>query len=130
MSNNAPFMEHRVKPGDTLAKIAQAYYGDPRAYVKIAQANGLDPHRTLSEGVVLRIPTAQLGAAEDLEEIQVTAQRLPTSGASNAPVDPSTGVETVTVTASRLPPWATDWKTWALVAAGAWLLYNWLEENQ
>lgn len=128
MPNNAPFMEYRVKPGDTLAKIAQAYYGDPRAYVKIAQANGLDAHRQLPEGTVLRIPTAQLGAV-DLEEVQVTAQRLPTSGASNAPVDPTTGIETVTVSASRLPPWATDWKTWVLVGVGSWLLYNWLEEN-
>lgn len=122
------YMEYRVKPGDTLAKIAQAYYGDPRAYVRIAHANGLDPNRLLSEGVLLKIPTAQLGAAEDLEEIHVTAQRLPTSGASNAPVDPATGIETVTVTASRLPAWATDWKTWALAGVGLILLYNWMED--
>lgn len=128
--SNTPFMQHRVKPGDTLAKIAEAYYGDPRAFVRIAQANGLDPHRELSAGVVLRIPTAQLGATPDeLEEVQVTATRLPTSGASNAPVDPSTGVETVTVTASRLPAWTSDWKAWALIGVGALLLWNWIEEN-
>jgi hypothetical protein len=130
VGNDAAFMEYIVRPGDTLAKIATAYYGDPRAYVRIAQANGLSPHRELSEGIVLRIPTMRLGSpADELEEVSVTAQRLPSANASNTTIDPATGIETVTVEASRLPPWLMDWKTWVLAGVAGVILWNWLEDN-
>ncbi len=130
MDNGTPYMEYTVRPGDTLAKIAQAYYGDSRAYVRIAQANGLSPHRELSEGIILRIPTVQLGKpADELEEIQVTAQRIPTANAPNAPVDPTTGIETVTVQATRLPPWMLDWRTWVLAGVAGIIVWNLLEDE-
>lgn len=118
---------YTVRSGDSFAKIAKAFYGDPTAYVRIAEANGLDPDLQLPVGRRLRIPQPKLAGVVDLEEIEVTAQRLPTTGASNAPRDPMTGIETVTVEASRLPDWATDWKTWVLGGVAALLLWDYLE---
>ena len=33
------YVEHEIKPGDRLDTLAQAYYGDPRLWWVIAQAN-------------------------------------------------------------------------------------------
>lgn len=47
---------HVVRAGDSLASIATAAYGDPRHWVRIAEANDLERPRLLTEGQALRIP--------------------------------------------------------------------------
>lgn len=106
-----------VKAGDSLSRIAQQFYGDANQYPRIAQANGLNPQAMLMIGTRLRIPASQQTAPEPLEEVQITAQRLPEFMLPASPggslVDPATGIETVTTTAYV---W---WKDWRWYAAGA-----------
>jgi hypothetical protein len=45
-----------VKAGDTLPGLCQAVYGEPRMYLEIARANGLDNFRALPAGTQLRFP--------------------------------------------------------------------------
>jgi nucleoid-associated protein YgaU len=49
---------HEVKPGDTLWKIAEQYYGDGSLYTKIFEANKdvLDDPNKIKVGQKLRIP--------------------------------------------------------------------------
>jgi hypothetical protein len=46
-----------VKAGDTLAALAAAEYGDPRAWRPIAEANGIHNPRRLTPGQVLVVPS-------------------------------------------------------------------------
>lgn len=46
----------QVKQGDTLDKIANAEYGDPSAWKKIAEANNIDDPMNLKPGSSLKIP--------------------------------------------------------------------------
>ncbi|HEX5656349.1 MAG TPA: LysM domain-containing protein [Polyangiales bacterium] len=50
---------HVVRSGDTLASIAQAYYGDPRREAVLSNENGLEGGEALPEGVQLVIPTVR-----------------------------------------------------------------------
>jgi contractile injection system tube protein len=45
-----------VKAGDTLPGLCQAIYGEPRMYLEVARANGLDGFRALRAGMQLRFP--------------------------------------------------------------------------
>ncbi len=45
-----------VREGETLARIAQEAYGDPRLWRVIAEANGIDRPRFVAPGTPLRIP--------------------------------------------------------------------------
>lgn len=45
-----------VKAGDTLPGLCEAIYGEPRMYVEVARANGLDNFRALQAGQQLRFP--------------------------------------------------------------------------
>jgi nucleoid-associated protein YgaU len=49
---------HEVKKGDTLSKIAQQYYGDPKLYTQIFEANRdiLSDPNLIKIGQKLRIP--------------------------------------------------------------------------
>lgn len=45
-----------VKAGDTLPGLCDLVYGEPRMYVEVARANGLDNFRALPAGMQLRFP--------------------------------------------------------------------------
>ncbi len=50
---------HMVQPGETLASVAQRYYGDPRREAVLAQENALGATESvLSPGMPLLVPTA------------------------------------------------------------------------
>jgi hypothetical protein len=51
-------LTHRrvVKAGDDLPRMCEAVYGDPRLYLKVAEANGLDDFRSLAPGAVVFFP--------------------------------------------------------------------------
>jgi len=54
----AEVKEHRVKPGDTLSKIARQYYGDDYGYVvKLGKYNGIpEPYDTIVIDQIIKIP--------------------------------------------------------------------------
>lgn len=54
----SPDVTHRrtAKPGDTLPLMCYEVYGDPRHYLTVARANGLDGFRHLTPGQVLEFP--------------------------------------------------------------------------
>ena len=47
---------YTVVSGDTLSKIAKQFYGDAGAYLKIADANGIDDPNSIQVGQELTIP--------------------------------------------------------------------------
>jgi len=51
--------QYTVKPGDTLSKISQLFYGTPSKYMKIFEANKdkLDDPNLIKAGQVLSIPS-------------------------------------------------------------------------
>jgi len=51
-------LTHRrvIKAGDDLPRLCEAIYGDPRLYLKVAAANGLDDFRALPPGSVVFFP--------------------------------------------------------------------------
>lgn len=49
-------VKYRVKAGDTLWKIAQAYYRDGSQYTRIASANGISNPSLITVGQLLTIP--------------------------------------------------------------------------
>lgn len=120
---------YRVASGDSLSKIAQKFYGDAQAYPRIATANNLNPSATLYIGQPLRIPPDVL-TEDELQEVRITAQRLPTAVAPASPggslVDPTTGIETVTVAAYV---WYKDWR-WYVAGAGVAFLLWYLNSNR
>jgi hypothetical protein len=48
-------LEYQVRSGDTLWSIAEHYYGDPEAWTRISEVNGISIPRRLRPGEVLRI---------------------------------------------------------------------------
>ena len=51
-------LTHRriVKAGDNLPRLCHVIYGDPRLYLKVAQANGFDDFRNLAPGTAVFFP--------------------------------------------------------------------------
>jgi nucleoid-associated protein YgaU len=47
---------YTIKPGDSLCKIAQRFYGDPRKYSAIADANNIDDPNKIQVGQELTLP--------------------------------------------------------------------------
>jgi len=45
-----------VKAGDTLPSLCETIYAEPRMYIEVARANGLDNFRALQPGMRLRFP--------------------------------------------------------------------------
>jgi len=78
---------HKVKSGDTLAKIAKKFYGDARKYTLIAEVNDMSDPDKIRVGQVLDIPFDNEGDISDStdlmtirsEEIPIdrTSMRLP-----------------------------------------------------
>ena len=56
--DQSPDLTHvrRVKAGDTLPGLCDQIYGDPRLYLKVAAANGLDDFRRLVPGTKVFFP--------------------------------------------------------------------------
>lgn len=56
--DSSPDMTHvrQVQAGDTLPLLCYRIYGDPRRYVDVARANGLNDFRRLDPGTRLRFP--------------------------------------------------------------------------
>jgi nucleoid-associated protein YgaU len=84
-------ISHPVRPGDTLYRLAQQYYGDSKLWEPLAEYNRrlLGPGNRLSVGVTLRIPPRDvlLGRARLGEQgSPITA---PTAGPGAAPATPS-----------------------------------------
>lgn len=79
-------INYTVKAGDTLGTIARQFYGDSRRYMEIALYNQLaDPNR-IYIGQRLQIP-----GTEELQEIAVTARKVPEVSITNAATDPLPG---------------------------------------
>lgn len=103
---------YRVSAGDSLSKIAQKFYGDANRYTDIARLNNLNPTAVLYIGQPLRLPSV---STDELQEVQITAQRLPTTAPASpggSVVDPVTSIETVTTTAYV---WWKDWRWYAAI---------------
>ena len=51
-------LTHRriLKAGENLPQLCDEIYGDPRLYVKVAEANGFDHFRSLEPGTVILFP--------------------------------------------------------------------------
>lgn len=84
-------ISHPVRPGDTLYRLAQQYYGDSKLWEPLAEYNRrlLGPGNRLSVGVTLRIPPRDvlLGRARLGEQgSPITA---PATGPGAAPASPS-----------------------------------------
>lgn len=56
--DQSPDLTHRrtVKAGDRLPALCRQIYGDPRHYLRVAEANGLDEFRWLEPGSILYFP--------------------------------------------------------------------------
>jgi nucleoid-associated protein YgaU len=56
--DSSPDVTHvrQVQAGDTLPLLCYRIYGDPRRYVEVAQANGLNDFRRLKAGTRLLFP--------------------------------------------------------------------------
>lgn len=56
--DHSPDLTHRrvVKAGDRLPALCNAIYGDPRLYLQVAEANGLDDFRNLEPGSEILFP--------------------------------------------------------------------------
>jgi|JI8StandDraft_1071087.scaffolds.fasta_scaffold141623_2 hypothetical protein len=56
--DQSPDLTHRriVKAGDRLPALCNAIYGDPRLYLRVAEANGLDDFRHIEPGTELFFP--------------------------------------------------------------------------
>ncbi len=84
-------ISHPVRPGDTLYRLAQQYYGDSKLWEPLAEYNRrlLGPGNRLSVGVTLRIPPRDvlLGRARLGE--QGSPITSPTTGPGAAPSTPS-----------------------------------------
>lgn len=65
-------INYTVKSGDTLAKIAQNFYGDSRRYIDIALYNSIANPDRIFVGQRLQIP-----GVEELQEVAISARRLP-----------------------------------------------------
>lgn len=56
--DQSPDLIHRrvVKAGDNLPNLCNEIYGDPRLYLRVAQANGIDNFRNIARGTVVFFP--------------------------------------------------------------------------
>jgi len=56
--DHSPDLTHRriLQAGDSLPRLCQEIYGDPRLYLKVAEANGFDDFRRLAPGTAVFFP--------------------------------------------------------------------------
>jgi LysM repeat protein len=97
---------HELKRGETLAILAERFYGDARKGRLLAQFNGVDDPRRLPIGASLRIPSLSLPLAPAEEEPAPTRAKRQTSPepSGTAPEPP----EPVVQTTSRLNGFASE----------------------
>jgi len=65
-------ISYTVKAGDSLASIAREYLGSSLRYSELAQFNGIKNPNVILIGQTIRIPEES-----DLQEIEVTAKKIP-----------------------------------------------------
>ena len=105
---------YSVQLGDTLASIAERWYGDRAMYTELARRNQLPPTHILYAGQQLVIPAIEAAPA-------VEGTVLPASPGNSAPITYDNQViETVTTTASV---WWKDWRYLAGIALGVGALW-------
>ncbi len=56
--SQASGQKYTVKPGDSLSKISQQFYGDAKKYMTIAKANNIEDPDKIRAGQELLIPAA------------------------------------------------------------------------
>jgi tetratricopeptide (TPR) repeat protein len=78
------FITHTVKQGDTLASLAQRYYGDRSRLEVIWETNQLPPNPKLVAGTILKIPEIP-GVPFVQPEAKRPAPAVATPGAPSAP---------------------------------------------
>ena len=54
--DDASFVLHTIKPGESISKLAQIYYGDYKLFHAIAQYNGMEDATRVSVGQEIKIP--------------------------------------------------------------------------
>jgi len=65
------FLEHRLQSGETLAKLAQRYYGRPRLGALLQESNRLDDPRRLSVGAIVQVPLLDFRLAPAPVKVEV-----------------------------------------------------------
>ena len=91
-------ISYTVKAGDTLALIARQYLGNSLRYPELARFNNIANPNVIYIGQTINIPEAA-----DLQEISVTAQKIPDpyAVASDAPLPGVFELETIEGSAPR-----------------------------
>lgn len=105
-----------VKPGDTLATIAKAAYGDSSMAPTVANTNGLSNNAILAIGSRLKLPALDGGLGDNNVLDEGTLVVTPQNQGQ---------VSTVPVVINPPGQWLKDWRTWAiagLVVGGLYLL--------
>jgi LysM repeat protein len=65
------FLEHRLERGETLAALAQRYYGQPRQGRLLQESNRLDDPRRLSVGETVQVPLLDFRLTPVVEKVAV-----------------------------------------------------------
>ncbi len=73
---------HKVKPKETLAKIANQVYGDPDKYTIIAQANKITDPNKIRVGQVLKIPSDETGTSDSTDLMTIQQPAVPVDRAT------------------------------------------------
>jgi nucleoid-associated protein YgaU len=83
-----PDRVHIVAPGDNVYKIAKEYYGDGKAWRKLAKYNKLNEEAQLKVGEKLSIPTSEalLGKKPTTSVLPITITALPAPINTPAPI--------------------------------------------
>lgn len=55
-NNKEKYTSYTIKKGDTLKKISSAFYGDPKKYTVIKEANNITDENLIVTGTVIKIP--------------------------------------------------------------------------
>lgn len=79
---------HRLERGETLATLAERFYGDPARATVLQEFNTIDDPRRLAVGAIVEIPVVDLPLVEP-EALEVTAAVLPIVSAEPVPEPPS-----------------------------------------
>ena len=91
------FTVHRIAPGDSLAKLAQQYYGDYKRYDVIARFNGITDPASIKVGQQIKIPYPGAMGASGSETAAGSKAQNTAEGKDRTPDagEPGTPSETV-----------------------------------
>ncbi len=56
VDSSSSFVEHKLRQGESISKLAQKYYGDYKQFHIIAQFNGMDDATRVKVGQVIKVP--------------------------------------------------------------------------